>query len=234
MELTRINVAFLVWYMPILFSAALNGVDESVRYFHVPIVGFYLGAARDFARSCIDQKEDDDGLVRNVICSITFSAMAVEALINEATDEMIPSGDRNAFDKGLKPFKRASKQSLVMFKYVTLVERYKSAIVPDAILAGIKELVEIRNTLVHYKPEDTAGKYIMGPAIHTPTDDGGIMISFDFTRPPRRIQPPFVQNLSRDVAIRSYNTAMLTIKYWHGLCDLPWSAEVFPELSSAN
>lgn len=218
--------------MATIFSAKLDG-SEAVRYFHVPIVGFYLGTARDYARSSLEL-DNGDVRLRKVICAVTFSSMALEALINEAADDVIPSNEKVAFDKGQKPHKKAANQSLVKFKYVTLIEMYKGSLVPPEVLSGIDELIDIRNTLVHYKPMDTAGKHILNPPTSTPTADGKIMTSISFIEKPRRIEAPFIQRLSPEVAVNSYNTAVRAIRCWQTLCGSEWDEQMFPELSSKS
>ncbi len=215
--------------MPTIFSARLDGSD-AVRYFHVPIVGFYLESAREYARACLELDEGDIRL-RKVICAVTFSAMAVEALINEVSEDLIPSNEKVAFDRGQRPYKKVPGQPLVQFKYVTLVETHKNSFVPPDLLSGIGTLIEMRNRLVHYKPTDTAGKYIMKPLTKIPTADGGMMTTIDFMEKPLRVEPPFVQRLSPEAAVDSYNTAVKAIRYWQLLSGLEWDERAFPMLS---
>lgn len=218
--------------MPTVFKASLDG-SLSVRYFHVPIIGFYLGSARDYAQASLDAKDPTIRL-RKTVCAITFSAMTLEAFINEVSEDVIPEQDRAAFDKGREPYKKPRGQSSVSFRYSRLVAIKHNVSPPGQLSAGIEELINVRNTLVHYKPTDTAGKYIMPPPAKTSTPDGAVMISFSFVERPLQVELPFLRKVSPEAAVSAYNTALRAIRYWHELCGDGQKLEQFHELSFNN
>jgi len=215
--------------MPTVFETRFDG-SNAIRYFHVPIANFYLNSALSYAKEAQEEAKDDLPL-RRIICAITFSAMTLEAFINERSDDVIPSADKNAFDRAQKPFKKPSGQSAVAYKYQSLVKLKYESETPLEIITGIEDLIATRNMLVHYKPSDTAGKYIMPPPAKTPTDDGNMMLTIDFMLQPVRIEPPFLQRLTAGAAAEAYNSVLSAMKYWYELGGSAGGLDKYPVLS---
>ena len=202
--------------MPKLFEARLDGL-EAIRSFPRSIVGFYLRAASDYAKEAITINDPDERL-RKVISAITFSAMAIEAFINEVAEDIVPKKERASFDKTRKPYRKPSGQSALSFKYRILVAIIKpGSETPEELFRQLEALASVRNTLVHYKPSDTAGKYILPPRGRESIDGGGIKIAFRLAEKPLLIKPNFLDNISPQVAASSFNSVLRSIRHWHRL-----------------
>jgi len=214
--------------MPIVFETRFDGSD-AVRYFQVSLVGFYLDSSRQHALRCLSETEENNQL-RESISAVSFASMTIEALINESAEDLVPEVERRPFDKGYSPFNRPKGQTLVAFKYVMLVEKYKNEEVPEDIKDSIAWLIELRNKLVHYKPTDTAGKIILPPPVETITPHG-VMKTIDFMAEPKRIEPPLVAELNTESAVRAYNTARSTALHWTSINGGAWDSDDFPVLS---
>lgn len=215
--------------MPTVFETRFDG-SNAIRYFHVPIANFYLNSSLSYAQKAQEFSQDDEQL-RRIICAITFSAMTLEAFINERSDDVIPSADKNTFDRTQKPYKKSKGQSSVAYKYQCLVKLKYELETPPDILNGIEDLIATRNMLVHYKPIDTAGKYIMPPPAKTPISDGNMMLTIDFMQKPVRIEPPFLQKLTASTAAEAYNSVIRALRYWHELSGDSCGLDTYPVVS---
>jgi hypothetical protein len=78
--------------MPTVFETKFDR-SNAMRYFHVSIANFYLNAGLSYAKKAQEAAENDVPL-RRAICAITFSAMTLEAFIDERSEDEIPSSDR--------------------------------------------------------------------------------------------------------------------------------------------
>ena len=214
--------------MPTIFKANFDG-SESIRYFHVSIVNFYLDSALNFAKIAI-RKANENSQLRRTICAISFSAMTLEAFISEISEDLIQSTDKYSFDRAQKKFRKPLGQSSVAYKYQVLVKMKYGKEVPTDVIFGIEKLVSIRNMLVHYKLSDTAGKYIMPAPTQMPLEDGSIMFSIDLTSAPVKIEPPFLQSVTAEAAVESYNAVLKALKLWYELGNVTCGLDDYPEL----
>lgn len=198
--------------MPTIFEARMDG-SEAIRYFHVPMVGFYLSSAFEYATS-LSQTDDPILKLRNTISTITFSAMTLEAFINEVSENEIRSDLRDEFDRGQKKYKKPQGQSSIRFKFCRLLLDKHQFEAPLEFADKLELLANLRNTLVHYKLSETAGKAIMEPVTKTVLRDGEAMFTIDFTKPPRRVEPPFLDKISPEAGLKSYSIAIDALKIW--------------------
>lgn len=217
--------------MPTIFEATFDG-SNAVRYVHVPIVNFYLNAALGYAREAQEHAEGDMSL-RRAVCAITFSAMTLEAFVNERSEDDIPSADKSDFDRMRRKYAKPPGRSSVTHKYECLLAAKLKAKAPPEIMLGLEDLMATRNMLVHYRPIDTACKYIMPPPKNVPMESGG-MVVIDFMQEPLRIEPPFLNRINHATAAKSYNSVLMALRYWYGstteLCGLERYPLVTPKM----
>lgn len=197
--------------MPIVFEANFDGSD-TVRYFQISLVRLYLDQAHKYAT---DSK--NEGVDRELVSSITsimFSAMALEAFVNEISEDVIEKDNLDNFIRLRAPYKMKSGEGSICAKIRILFDtKFKYSLEGDSIRSVI-ELANFRNSLVHYKLTDTAGKIIMPPVKHMPLEGGGVMSTIDFMVEPKRVEPPFVDKINSKSAAAGFNTAMMMILKW--------------------
>jgi hypothetical protein len=207
--------------MPVIYEGKTDG-SNGVRYVHISLVRFYLDQAHEHAvKARLDHQA---GVVLPAsIVGILFSAMSIEAFVNEICEDIIPSGEINHFVHLRKKYKKANGESSVGAKVRMLFESKFNQAVPDDIAAEIEETVSLRNNLSHYKLSELAGKLIMPAVVETPCPNGGLsMYTVDFMAKPERVEPPFVQRVTGHAAVRCFNSALRLINYWgelHGESD---------------
>lgn len=205
--------------MPTIYEAKLDG-SNAIRYFHFSLVGFYLNQAYDHA---IQAKEDhgDGVLLASSIVGIMFSSMALEAFVNEMSEDIIPKEELNDFLHLRKAYKHGKKESSLVAKTRILFEKRFSHPLSIEHLNGIENLASLRNNLVHYKLSELAGKYIMPPVKTTQLGDGRYMTTLDFMAQPERVDPPFLLRISGYAAADCFNTALSVINSWGALLGEP-------------
>ncbi len=202
--------------MPIEFRARLDGT-ETYRYYHVPIVSYYLRSARQYAVLAESEQEQELRLLAS-ISAIVYSAMAIEAFINERAEDELPDSEREDFDQCRKKYKRKKGIPSVPFKFNALVSLKFGVSVPEEIGEGLVRLVERRNTLVHYKRNETAGKlHLPGPRMGENTN-GGISILWSLVEEPVDVDPPFIQMIGPESAAESHNASLAAIRFWLQRC----------------
>lgn len=199
--------------MPVIYEGKTDG-SNGVRYIHISLVRFYLDQAHENAVKAKIEHQDGVLLPASII-GILFSAMSVEAFVNEICEDVIPTDAINDFIRLRKKYKKAKGESSVGAKVRILFEEKFHKVVPDEIRAEIEETVSLRNNLSHYKLSELAAKLIMPAVAETPSLDGGLsMYSVDFTAEPERVEPPFVQRVTGLAAVECFNSALRLINYW--------------------
>lgn len=200
--------------MPTVFEANFDGSD-TVRCFHISLVRLYLDQANENARASISSGADAE-LVRS-ITAIMFSAMALEAFVNEVSEDVIENNEMDNFVRLKKPFKIQKNEGSICAKLRIIFERKYKYELEDEYTDRIIELANYRNSLVHYKLTDTAGKIILPPVTHTKLDDGRTMSTIDFMAKPKRIEPPFIYRINSKSAVSAFNAALTVILLWGNL-----------------
>lgn len=195
--------------MPTIFEANFDGSD-AIRYFHISLVRMYLDQAyKNATESCSTEQE----LVFS-ITSIMFSAMALEAFVNEMSEDVIEKNNLNAFIRMRSPYKKNFGEGEVCAKIRILFKEKFNYLLEECDIKSIMDLVNNRNNLVHYKLTDTAGKLIMPPVKHSYFEDGRVMSTIDFTLTPKRMEPPFVESINSRSAVSGFNTVLQIILKW--------------------
>lgn len=197
--------------MPTIYEAKFDG-SNGVRYFHISLVRLYLDQAYKYALEV--KRNGDENMLASAITAIVFSAMALEAFINEVSEDVIDKEELNQFIRFKRPYKMEGGEGSVCAKYRIIFEKKFNHVLEEEVKKSIKALIELRNNLVHYKLTELAGKFIMPPVKHTPTGDGGIMSTLDFMVKPERVEPPFISKVHPKAAVNSFNTALFVINKW--------------------
>lgn len=195
--------------MPIVFEAKMDG-SESVRYFHIHMSGLYLGISRRNAEAASLDNDADDALRKTVI-AITFAAMALEAFANETAEDVIPQADLGAFAQLRGRFATKGKGSRVLAHLLLLAQEKQFPEPEESLRSAIATIFELRNSLVHYKLSEMAGKVFLPPPRRSPD---GSMLSISFIEKPTRIEPPFLQRVTPRAARDAYNAAYDYLRYW--------------------
>lgn len=214
--------------MPTIYETKFDG-SNAVGYFHFPIISFYLNSAHKYASSAVSQEEWGPASLQDVVIAVSFSSMTIEAFVNELAEDVISGEERESFDKTRHPYRKPRGESAVLYKYRELVRKRYMQEIPEELAREISDLVAVRNTLVHYKPQETAGRVIYPPNRRT---DG--WVSIDFMAKPIRVEPSFVQRLSHAEAAHAYNAALHTLTHWHKLKGDMRGLDKFPEIASNN
>ena len=152
--------------------------------------------------------------LRNTISTITFSAMTLEAFINEVSENEIKSELQGEFDRTQKTYKKPQGQSSIRFKFCRLLLDKHKFVATIELTEKLEFLANLRNTLVHYKISETAGKYIMEPVTKTVLREGEAMFSIDFTKKPKKVEPPFLEKISPEAGLKSYLIVLDALKLW--------------------
>lgn len=207
--------------MPIVYEGTTDG-SSGVRYVHISLVRFYLDQAYENALKA-KLEHEDGALLSESIVGILFSAMSIEAFVNEICEDIIPRHEIDDFIHLRKKYKKVYGESSIGAKVRILFELKFDQVVPDEIKAGIEETVSLRNNLSHYKLSELAAKLIMPAVVETPCPDGGLSkFTVDLMAEPERVDPPFVQRVTGHAAVKCFNSALHLINYWgqlHGQGD---------------
>lgn len=198
--------------MPIVYEGKLDG-SSGVRYFQYSLVGFYLDQAFEHASKAKDHCRP--GILQaSSIIGIMFSVMALEAFINEISEDLIPAEELDDFIFLKRKYRKQSGESSVSAKLRVLFKLKYNQDIEGVLLENVEASVQLRNNLVHYKLTELAGKFIMPPIESIKAQDGRIMSCIDFTSEPERIDPPFISKVNGDAAANCFNSTLLIINYW--------------------
>ncbi|AKH69385.1 hypothetical protein IMCC21906_01709 [Spongiibacter sp. IMCC21906] len=198
--------------MPIVYEASSD--KDCVRYKHFSLVVFYLSNARRHAKLALEN-HDDSILQSDSISAIVFSAMCIEAFVNESAENVLNKEQLNDFSFMKNEFKRRGKGSSLSKKVKLIFDIAFNVSPANELTESIDDLVDLRNNLVHYKLTDTAMKYIYPPLEHTETGDDQKFTCIDFMQEPKRIIVPFVEKVTGQAAMKCYETADSVLELWN-------------------
>lgn len=204
--------------MPTLYEA--EDGKNAVQYIHHSMVRFYLDQSYRFALDA--QENDRKGLLQaSTLISILFSAMTLEAFVNEMAEDVVKKESLREFIRLRGAFRMKKGESSVSAKVRILFEKKYEHQLSDETRSAIEDVIHLRNNMVHYKMSDMAGKRILPPMKETRLANGETMTTVDFMVEPVTVEPPFIQNLTAEAAISSFNTALAVLNKWGELAGEP-------------
>jgi hypothetical protein len=198
--------------MVTIFEGSID--NDCVRYEHHSLVLFYLRNAKRHADNAIENHREGV-LQSDSVSAILFSAMSVEAFLNETAESLIKQEYLEDFTFLRNQYKTRGKSSSVVKKISIIFKSAFGVDVPNNLASSVEELVILRNNLVHYKLSDAATKIIYPPLQNTKTEDGQSFMCVDFMQEPKTVMPPFVQKITGATAIRSYEIADSVLAFWN-------------------
>lgn len=206
--------------MPVVFRANLDG-SEATRYFPVPLATYYLRQSAVHAAAATMAKDAEPKLKESLL-AVLFASLFAEAFANEMAENRLRGDDLKQFLWLRGKYKKKEGASGVTWKIKLLFSLYWSVNLPadQSPLKEIDEVFRLRNELVHYTPTKAAGKAYM-PSGEKSSVEGGVVMGFDFTKEPTRIEPPVVARLDADQAVSSYNAVLRIAKRWNIEADAP-------------
>ena len=191
-----------------------NISEDCVRYKHHSLVLFYLDQSQRNSEVAV-KKHNEGKLQSNSIVAIVFSAMCIEAFINETAESTFENEQLSDFFFLKGNFKKRGKSSSVVKKLEILFSHLFNVDIPKNIRQSVSELIELRNNLVHYKLSETAAKIIYPPMQQTEMPNGETMTTIDFMQQPKTVSPPLIQRITGESAKNSYNTACSVLEFWN-------------------
>ena len=198
--------------MPTVYERKMDG-SNSVRYIQHSLIRFYLDEAYKSATKA--KKKCQKGVLQgSSIIGIMFSVMAVEAFINEISEDLIEPERLNEFMFLRKTFKKVKGESSIISKLKIIFEIKFSQPLKKELVDDVKLSVEFRNNLVHYKLSELGEIHVMPPIKTVIAEDGSAMSCIDFTVKPERIEPPFISKINGKTAASCFNSVLATINYW--------------------
>lgn len=200
--------------MVAVFEGSIN--EDCVRYEHHSLV--ILRNAKRHA-DIATEIHREGVLLPDSISAILFSAMSVEAFLNETAESLIDKEDLEDFSFLRNKYKTRGKVSSVVKKIAIIFKSAFGVDAPDDLLSSVEELVNLRNNLVHYKLSDTATKIIYPRLKNTKADSGEVFMSVDFMQEPKTVIPPFVQKVTGAATVRCYEIANSVLAYWNEQVD---------------
>ena len=93
--------------MPTIYETKFDG-SNGVRYFHISLVRLYLDQAHKHAMDA-NFAENENPLTSS-ITAIVFSAMAIEAFINQVSEDVLDKEELNKFFHLRKPYNIKTKK----------------------------------------------------------------------------------------------------------------------------
>lgn len=188
-----------------------NESGEHFRYVHHSLVGLYLEQASINAEQA-REKQVEGVMLSSSVVSILFSAIALEAALNEFAEKALDKSELDDFEYSNGAFKKEKGHSVLRSKMNRLLRRQFDLDLPAGIGSDIDTLTELRNALVHYKMR----KYATKLKVNIPEMPAGMMV-VDFTAPTEVIEEPLVTKITAHAAIAAYNAVLLAINYWGNL-----------------
>lgn len=198
--------------MPTIFRGRLNG-DPAQRIHYFPLAGFYCASAYQYAISA-KEKLDPNDIVRDVVVSITFSAMAIEALANETAECVLGNGFED-FVKRRGIYAKKNSGSEILHKHKVLLAHRGHQEVAVELADRVERLVSVRNSLVHYKLGESARKSVIRAMTEVEEGDAALRWSVNFLSKPESVEPGLVDRLSPRLAAECYNTAYDLFCFWN-------------------
>ena len=156
------------------------------------------------------------------IIGIVFSAMSLEAFLNEISEDIIPDSESNDFNYSRGAYKTKKNESSIGSKCKHLFRIKHDYHMDEQTVEDIERLVDLRNSLVHYKPTEMSTKLIL-PSV----SNGTGMFTVDFMAEPVRVEPPLIQRISGDMPAKCFNTSLSVIRKWGELSGI---IDIVPDL----
>ncbi|MCR8923419.1 hypothetical protein NO559_11585 [Dasania sp. GY-MA-18] len=198
--------------MVTIFEGSVN--NNCVRYEHHSLVMFYLDQAQSYADVAL-KAHSDGTLQSDSIVAIIFSAMCVEAFVNETAEGLFRKEDLDDFSFLRGQFKKRGKSSSLVKKLALIFWQAFQIDAPRSLLDSVEELVKLRNNLVHYKLTDTATKFVYPPLVQRESSGGEMMTVVEFVQEPKAVIAPFVQAVTGSAAKRSLDAAISVLDFWN-------------------
>lgn len=186
----------------------INKSGEHVRYVHHSLVVFYLEQANNNAMQAREEQIDGVVLSSSIVC-ILFSAIALEAALNEIAEKVLDESELDDFEFCRGDFRKEKKRSALRCKLNHLLQRKFDTHFPETIGAEIDNLSELRNSLVHYK----LSKYATKLKVNVPKTRAGLSV-VDFNAPTEIIEEPLVKKITAEAAVASYNAVLKALHCW--------------------
>jgi hypothetical protein len=192
--------------MPTIYETNESG--EHFRYVHHSLVAFYLEQASNNALQAKEEQVEGVMLSSSMV-SILFSAIALEAALNEFAEKVLDESELEDFEFCRQAFRKKRSRSALRCKLNSVIQRKFDTELPDTIGVEIDHLSRLRNALVHYK----LSKYATKLKVNTPKTPAGLTV-VDFTAPTEVIDEPLVRKITADAAVAAYNGVLRAINYW--------------------
>lgn len=182
--------------MPAVFTAKLDG-SESIRRIHFPFSRLYLSIAEEHV-AIAECATSAEASLRSSIVAVAFSTMAIEAIVNELSEDIIPFADLDDFSRLKRAYsdKRNSGESKVLRKLRILAERRGSRLTED-LIGPLERTVSLRNELVHYRLSDAALEVkLTEPIERKEQADGAVVMTFDLSQSAKVSKAPLIDSLT--------------------------------------
>jgi len=200
--------------MPIVFSMKLDG-SNAIRKQHYPIVMFYLSHAYFSAFKSVRAKSNEKAFNESML-AIIFSAMCLESFVNERAENVVSSEEIDDFLHLRKKYIKNKGEHAVVVKLTRIFNLAHAQTLPSDLIDDCIALFELRNSLVHYKLEETAMKIMLPPA---KIEDNALTI--DFMQQPIAIEAPLIAKINPLNASKGYNAARKVIQLWNNAVGAP-------------
>jgi hypothetical protein len=176
-----------------------GGGKPTVHFQRVSLTGFYLECARKSAEEAlgmIDEKEQIEKRLELSIMTILWATLALEAGANEKAEDIISAANLTIFDQCRKQYKKPDKLSKTAWKWHWLFKVGPKVEIPpsDPPFVAAEELIQLRHSLTHYKPQDVARKVYFEPTPPVLKEDGFYHSSvWSIDMKPSKIEPSLVE-----------------------------------------
>jgi hypothetical protein len=198
-----------------------GGGKPTVHFQRVSLTGFYLSCARKSAEAALgigDEREQIERRLEVSIMTILWATLALEAGANENAENIIPEADLSAFDNCRQQYKKPDKLSKIVWKWHWLFKAGPKSEIPvtDPLFVAAEELVQLRHSITHYKPQDTARRVYFEPTPPVLKEDGfWHSMAWSVDMKPSKIEPSLVEAaILRQPAAKHYMAARAVIVRW--------------------
>lgn len=202
--------------MPKVLEAKLDG-SMVIRKHHVKIVLIYLKLARKHAKKAKHARKIENKFESSML-AIIFSAMTLEAFVNEAAENCIEQEKIAAFNGLKKPYTRFLGEPLAVTRIRNIFrEKWQSDIFDNNhdLLMACVEVFSLRNSLIHYNIEETAAIDYLPPLQYIQSSNGSVGFCIDFMQKPIRREPALVARIKPKQAVGAYSTALNILREWN-------------------
>lgn len=197
-----------------------GGGKPTVHFQRVSLTGFYLDCARKSAGAAlgINAEKEIEKRLELSIMTILWATLALEAGANETAEDIISSTDLAIFDQCRKQYRKPDKLSKTVWKWHWLFKAGLNVEIPpsDPLFVAAEELVQLRHSLTHYKPQDTARKVYFEPTQPVLKEDGfWHCTAWSVDMKPSKIEPSLVEAaVLRQSAAKYYMVAREVFVQW--------------------